>query len=125
MCVCVCVGGGGITSCNLPVVIPGYLATVMLIARRGTDGLASRPVPCASSSAQKPQASKTKKSSVSRNCDTLPLFHAKSRTRIACWNVRTLGSLSEQSAQLRAAMDTTVEKRNDLLSFVVSILRPK
>ena len=47
MCVHVCVGG--VNSCNLPVVILGYLAMVLLIARHGSDGLASHPVLCTSS----------------------------------------------------------------------------
>ena len=38
--VCVCVGG--ITVCNLQVVIPGTLTTVMPIACAGSDELASR-----------------------------------------------------------------------------------
>ena len=32
------------------------------------------------------------------------LLHAKSKTRIACWNVRTLGTLGYQNAQLFAEL---------------------
>ena len=46
--------------------------------------------------------------------------HAKTRTRIGCWNVRTLGSLSEQSAQLRAVSDTMKSKNMDLLALAES-----
>ena len=38
------------------------------------------------------------------------LFHVKSRTRIACWNARTLGSFSDQCAELLAAISTMKEK---------------
>ena len=47
---------------NLPGVFPGYWAMAWLIARRGTDGLASRNVPCGSlkDSQKKEKAFKTK-----------------------------------------------------------------
>ena len=54
---CVCGGGGGggvISSYNLPVVIPGYLAMAMLKVRHGTVGVAFHPVPCISLDVQKP-----------------------------------------------------------------------
>ena len=37
--------------------------------------------------------------------------------RIACWNVHTLGSLSDQSAQLLATIDTMKKKRIELLAL--------
>ena len=102
MCVC----GGGIVLCNLLAVIPGSLAKAMPIARHGTVGVATHHVPCSShSDVQKPLAFKTKtvrstfvNKSPARSSGSHGFVHAKSRTRIGCWNVRTLGSLSEQSA---------------------------
>ena len=86
------------------------------IARYGTVGLASQSVPCVTpASAQKPSALKTKKSvSNSVSCDFL---HAKSKTRMACWNVRSLGALSAQSAPLRGVISTMKEKNIDLLAL--------
>ena len=43
-------------------------------------------------------------------------LHVKSKTRITCWNVRTLGSLSDQSAKLLATIDT-MTKRIELLAL--------
>ena len=116
MCVraCVCVWGGGDRACNLQVVIPGTLTTVMPIARRGSDGLASRPVPCGSVETQKTSASKSGNPRNSRNSS---LLHAKSHTRLACWNVRSLGSLSDQSEKLHAVLKTMNEKRIELLAL--------
>ena len=48
------------------------------------------------------------------------IVHAKSHTRVGCWNVRTLGSLSEQSAQLCAVLDTMKSKNMDLLALAES-----
>ena len=112
MAVCVCGGGGGITACNLQVVIPGTLTTVMPIALAGSDGLASRFVPCVSMDTQKSSASKTKNP---RNPRIL-LFHTKCNTRIACWNVRSIGTLSDQSEKLQSVLRTMKEKRIELLS---------
>ena len=54
--------------CNLPVVIPGYLALPMLMAQRGVDGLASHTAPCSSGTNElNISAFKTKKSSVSHD----------------------------------------------------------
>ena len=99
--VCVC----GISSHNLPVVIPGYLAMAMLKVRCGTVGVASHPVRCTSLDVQNPSASKSEKVkfTLKKKPSTLPsdsseFFHAKFRTRIGCWNVCSLGSLSDQSA---------------------------
>ena len=47
----------------------------------------------------------------------MSLFHAKSKTRIGCWNVRSLGSLSGQSNWLSACLTTMKEKRIDLLAL--------
>ena len=44
-------------------------------------------------------------------------LHAKPKTRIACWNVRTLGSLSDQSAQLLTTIDTMKKKRIEFLAL--------
>ena len=83
------------------------------IACRGTDGLASHAVLCTSAEeVQKQVACKTKKSTASRE-----FLHAKSRTRIACWNVRSLGTLSNQSAPLLAAIKTMNEKRIELMAL--------
>ena len=46
--------------------------------------------------------------------------HAKSRTQIGCWNVRSLGSLSDQSAQLLSVIDTMKSKSIDLLALFES-----
>ena len=116
--------GGGISSHNLPAVIPGYPAMVMLKVQCGTVGIASHPVPCSSLDVQNPSTSKTKKikfafqkkpSTLSSNSSVL--FHAKSRTRIDCWNVCSLGSLSDQSAQLRFVIDTIKSRNMDLLTL--------
>ena len=93
--------------CNLQAVIPGTLTTVMPIVRGRLDGLVSRTIPCASEDALKQQAIKTKRSRKSRR--TVSLLHAKTKTRIACWNVRTLGSLNKQSEKLTAALKTIEE----------------
>ena len=114
-CVCMCVWGGrgGITSCNLLVVIPGSLAMALPIARQRTDELAPHSDPCASNvGAQNHAAYKNQKFRKSRE-----FLHAMSKTRIACWNVRTLGSLSDQSAQLQATIDTMKKKKIELLAL--------
>ena len=91
--------------------IPGTLTTVMPIAQQGLDRLASCPDPCESSDLQKIKASKTK-----GKRKTVSLFRAKCNTRIACWNVRTLGSLSQQSLQLMSALRTMKEKNIEVLA---------
>ena len=124
----VCVGGGGIVSCNLLAVIPGPLAKAMPIARHGTVGVVTHHVPCSShSDVQNPLAFKTTtvKSTFVNNSPahfsgSHGYVHAKSRTRIGCWSVRTLGSLSKQSAQFRAVLDTTKSKNMDLLALAES-----
>ena len=111
--VCVCVwGGGGILLCNLQVVIPGTLTTVMPIACHGSDGLASRAVPSDTSVSLKTKACKT---NVTRK--SVSLFHAKSKTRIGCWNVHTLGALSGQSEKLRSVLRTMKEKRIEIVAM--------
>ena len=67
------------------------MTTVMPIARGGSDGLASHFDPCVSSDTLKTIANKSEKP---RNPS---LFHAKSNTHIVCWNVCSVGSLSDQS----------------------------
>ena len=83
----------------------------MPIAQQGLDGLASRTDPCVPNGSQKTKASKTKKKRIAAS-----LFHAKRCTRIACWNVRTLGSLSQQSLPLMSALRTMKEKNIEVLA---------
>ena len=45
----------------------------------------------------------------------LSLIHAKSNTRIACWNVRSVGSLSDQSEKLHSVLWTMKEKNIELM----------
>ena len=118
---CVCVW---ISSYNLPTVIPGYLAMAMLKVQRGTVGVASHPVPCTSLEVQKLSASKTekvkfafKKKPSTLSSDSSRFFHAKSRTRIGCWNVGSLRSLSDQSAQQHYIIDTMKSRNIDLLTL--------
>ena len=81
---------------NLPVVFPGYWAMAFLIVQCGTDGLASRTVPCVSlKDLPENKAFKTKK---------MNFLHDKSKTGIVCWNVCTLRTLGEQSAYLLCAI---------------------
>ena len=91
-------------------VIPGSLAVALPIARHWTDGLASHSDPC--SSAKGVQNHSAFKNLKSREC-----IHAKSKTRIACWNVRTLGSLSDQSVPLQSTINTMKKKKIDLLAL--------
>ena len=119
---------GGVVSCNLLAVIPGPLPKSMPIARHGTVGVATHHVPCSShSDVQKTLAFKTKmvkstfvNKSPAHSSGSHGFVHAKSHTRIGCWNVRTLGSLSKQSAQLRAVLDTMKSKNMDLLTLAES-----
>ena len=88
------------------------------IAQHGTVGLASQSVPCvAPVSAQKPSALKTKKSVSNSSSVSRDFLHAKSKTRIACWNIRSLGALSAQSAPLCGVISTMREKNIDLLAL--------
>ena len=87
----------------------------MPIAQQGLDGLASCPDPCVPNGSQKTKASKTKEKRIA-----VSLFHAKSSTRIACWNVHTLGSLSQQSLPLMSALRTMKEKNIEVLAVSVS-----
>ena len=48
-------------------------------------------------------------------------LYAKSKTRIACWNVRTLGILGHHSAQLFTAIKTMTENKIELLALSESI----
>ena len=43
--------------------------------------------------------------------------HAKSRTRIGCWKVRSVVFLSDQSDKLRSVIDTMKLKKIDLLAL--------
>ena len=113
---CVCGGGGG-QSCNLLVVIPGYWVTTLLMARHGSVGLASQSAPCSSfaSDDQKLSAFKTKNTvckSKSRG-----FLHTKSKTRLACWNVQSVGALSTQSFKLQNVIQTMSHKNIDLLAL--------
>ena len=83
------------------------------ITRQRIDGLAPHSDPCASNvGGQNYAAYKNQKS-----CKSRKFLHVKSKTRIACWNVRTLGSLSDQSAQLLATIDTMKKKKIELLAL--------
>lgn len=105
-----CVCGGGITSCNLLVVIPASLAMALPIAQHRTDRVASHSDPCSSDKGvQNHSADKNEKSH--------EFLQAKSKIRNAWWNVRTLGSLSVQSAQLLATIDTVNKKKIALLAL--------
>ena len=53
----------------------------------------------------------------SHSCGSHGFVLAKSCTKIGCWNCRILGSLSEQSAQLRAVLDIMKSKNMDLLTL--------
>ena len=69
--------------------IPWLLGCGMLIARSGTDGLTPHSHPCVSlKDLQKKKAFKIKK---------MNFLYAKLKTRIACLNVCTLGTLGDQS----------------------------
>ena len=48
---------------------------------------------------------------------SVSLFHAKSKTKIGCWNVRTLGALSEWSEKPRSVLRTMKEKRIEILAM--------
>ena len=99
MCVCVC---GETVLCNFLAVIPGSWVMAQPIAQRGTVGVAPHHVPCTSTvdvqnlSASKPEEVK---STLPKKSSTLSVsrgfVHTKSGTGIGCWNVRSLGSLSD------------------------------
>ena len=114
MCVCVCGGGGGDRVVLPPRGDPWELDPVMLSVRRGTRGLTTCGVPVPPHVGAKPQVDKTARSSVRKNAS---LFHAKVKTRIACWNVRTLGRLSEQSEKLLGLVQTMEEKKIELMAL--------
>ena len=61
------------------------------------------------------QPAETYKNQISR--ESREFLHTKSKTRIACWNVRTLSSLSDHGPQLLAAIDTMKKKRIELLAL--------
>ena len=84
----------------------------MPIARHGSDGLASHAVPSDTSVS-------LKNKSLQNQCHAKVgfTFHAKSKTRIGCWNVRTLGALSGQSKKLRSVLRTMKEKRIEILAM--------
>ncbi len=83
------------------------------IAQQRTDGLAPHSDLSASHvGAQNHAAYKKQKSHMSRE-----FLHTMSKMRIACWKVHTLGSLSDQSAQLLATIDTMKKKRIELLAL--------
>ena len=101
--------------------ITGSWTMAQPIAQRGTVGVAPHHVPCTSTvDVLNLSASKIEKatSTLPRKSSTLSVscgfVHAKSRTRIGCWNVCSLGSLSDQSAQLLPVIDTMKSKSIDL-----------
>ena len=117
VCVCVCVCGVCVCACGDQVVLPPCgdpweLDSVMLSVRHGTCGLTTCSVPVPQRTKQ--TVDKTVRSSARKN---VSLFHAKLKTRIACWNVRTLGRLSEQSEKLLGLVSTMEEKKIELMAL--------
>ena len=106
----VCVGGGGIKTTSM--CDPWELDSVMLSVRHGTCGLMTCSVPVPQRTKQ--TVDKTLRSSARKN---VSLFHAKLKTRIARWNVRTLGRLSEQSEKLLGLVRTMEEKKIELMAL--------
>ena len=74
---------------------------------QGSVGLAYQSVPCSSHDDQKTAAFKTKFTAKSKSCAFL---HAKSKTRLACWNVQSAGTLSAQSLKLQHIIETMTVK---------------
>ena len=112
MCVCVCVCACGDQVVLPPCGDPWELDSVMLRVRHGTRGLTTCSVPVPQRTKQ--TVDKTVRSSARKN---VSLFHAKLKTRIACWNVRTLGRLSEQSEKLLGLVSTMEEKKIELMAL--------
>ena len=112
--VCVCGGGGGIMSCNLHVVIPGHWVKALLMTRQRSVDLVSQFVPYSSNDVQKTTAFKTKFTAKSKSHTFL---HAKGKTRLACWNVQSAGSLSVQSLKHQHIIETMIDKNIDLLAL--------
>ena len=44
-------------------------------------------------------------------------LHAKSKTHVVCWNVQSLGSLSDQIVKLRLVIDSMSSKNLDLIAL--------
>ena len=109
---CVCVWGSRRATSAL--VVPGYWAKALLMARQRSVGLASQFVPCSSRDEQKIAAFKTKFTAQSK---ANTFLHAKGRTRLACWNVQSAGSLSAQSLKLQHIIQTMTDKSIDLLAL--------
>ena len=107
-------GGGGDRVVLPPRSDPWELDPVMLSVRCGTRGLTTCGVPVPPHVGAKPQVDKTARSSARKNAS---LFYAKVKTRIACWNVRTLGRLSEQSEKLLGLVQTMEEKKIELMAL--------
>ena len=84
------------------------------MARQGSVGLASQSVPCSSHDEQKTAAFKTKFTAKSKS---RAFLHAKSKTRLACWNVQSAGTLSAQSLKLQHIIETMTVKNIDLLAL--------
>ena len=115
VCVRVCMCVWGISCATSSFVVPGYWVTALLMAWRGSVGLASQSVPCSSfaSDGQKLSAFKTKNTvckSKSRG-----FLHAKSRTRLACWNVQSAGALS---LKLQNVIQSTSDKTRTLTCWL-------
>ena len=114
MCVC---GGGGIVLCNLLALIPGPLAKAMPIAQRGTVGVATHHVLCSShSDVQKPVTLRWLSLCLSTSLQPIVLAHMDLSMSSHAQELAagTLGSLSEQSAQLRAVLHTMKSNSMDL-----------
>ena len=78
----------------------------------GSVRLALRPDSVSLSNDQKQPACKNDLKRKSHS-----LFHAKSKCRIACWNVCTLGSLSEQSEKLVSLLQTMKDRNIELMAL--------
>ena len=105
-----CVGGSCRATSSL--VVPGYWVKALLMARQGSVGLASQSIPCSSNDDQKTAAFKTKFTAKSKS---RAFLHAKSKTRLACWNVQS--AISALSLKLQHIIETMTVKNIDLLAL--------
>ena len=105
-------GGGGNHVVPPPCGDPWELDSIMLSVRHGTHGLTTCGVPVLQK--RKQPVNNTVRSSTRKN---VSLFHAKLKTRLTCWNVRTLGCLSEQSDKLLGLVRTMQEKKIELMAL--------
>ena len=121
-----CVWGGGDRVIPPPCGDPWELDPVMLSIRHGTRGLMTCSVPFPPHVGQNHKLINLldlstcgfEKNGV-MNCFmmSLCLTFEKVEIRIACWNVRTLGRLSEQSEKLMGLVQTMEEKKTELMAL--------